>query len=87
MNYSEALEFKKQNANLVGTTTERGLKIGKLIIVPANEKDRNKFFSSYLLSYNEETAIYPYVNGPVEVWAIDLEYLNRNNVLFYKKLA
>ena len=87
MDYSEALEFKKQNTNLIGTTTDRGLKIGKLIIVPANENNRNKFFSSYLLHYNEDTAILPYTNEPVEVWAIDLEYLNRNNVLFYKKLA
>lgn len=87
MDYSEALEFKEQNANLIGTTTERGLKIGKLIIVPANENNRNKFFSSFLLHYNEDTAILPYINEPVEVWAIDLEYLNRNNVLFYKKLA
>ena len=27
MNYSEALEFKIQNANLIGTTTEIGLKV------------------------------------------------------------
>ena len=87
MNYSEALEFKEQNANLIGTTTDRGLKIGKLIIVPANENERNKFFSSFLLHYNEDAAILPYTKEPVEVWAIDLEYLNRNNVLFYKKLA
>lgn len=87
MNYSEALDFKKQNANLIGTTTNRGLKIGKLIIVPENENDRNKFFSTYLRSNDEDIAILPYVNSSVEVWAIDLEYLNRNNVLFYKKLT
>lgn len=87
MNYSEALDFKKQNANLIGTTTNRGLKIGKLIIVPENENDRNKFFSTYLRSNDEDIAILPYVNCSVEVWAIDLEYLNRNNVLFYKKLT
>ena len=53
MNYSEALEFKKLNGNLIGTTTDRGLKIGKLIIVPENEDDRNKFFSTYLSSNDE----------------------------------
>lgn len=87
MNYSEALEFKVQNAHLVGSITNRGLKIDKLIIVPSNENDRNNFFSSFLLSYNDEAAILPYANGIVEVWAIDLEHLTRNNVLFYKKLA
>lgn len=87
MNYSEALDFKKQNANLVGTITNRGLKIGKLIIVPENENDRNMFFSSYLRFNDENVAIEPYTNSSVEVWAIDIEYLNRNNVLFYKKLT
>ena len=87
MNYSEALEFKKLNGYLIGTTTDRGLKIGKLIIVPENEDDRNKFFSTYLRSNDENVAILPFVNWPVEVWAIDIEYLNRNNVLFYKKLT
>lgn len=86
MNYSEALDFKKQNAHLIGTTTDRGIKIGKLIIVPENEHDRNKFFYSFLRSNDEDVAILPYVNSPVEVWAVDIEYLNRNNVLFYKKL-
>lgn len=87
MIYSEALEFIKANANLLNTTTERGLKIGKMIIVPADERNRNKFFSSYLLTNDEKKAILPYSKGLVEVWAIDLEHLNRNNVLFYKKLA
>lgn len=87
MNYSEALDFKKQNANLVGTITNKGLKIGKLIIVPENENDRNMFFSSYLRFNDENVAIAPYTNSSVEVWAIDIEYLNRNNVLFYKKLT
>lgn len=87
MNYSEALEYIKANISLLGTTTDRGLKIGKMIIVPADENNRSKFFSSYLISNDEETAILPYSHGLVEVWAIDLEYLNRNNVLFYKKLA
>lgn len=87
MNYSEALDFKKQNANLIGTTTNKGLKIGKLIIVPENEDDRNKFFSTFLFSDDENVAILPYANCPVEVWAIDMEYLNRNNVLFYEKLT
>lgn len=27
------------------------------------------------------------MNEPLEVWAIDLEYLTRNNVLFYKNLV
>lgn len=44
MNYSEAIQFIQNNSQLIGTTTERGLKIGKLIIVPVDEIKRNLFF-------------------------------------------
>lgn len=87
MTYSEAVKYKIDNVGLIGTSTERGLKIGKIIIVPSNESEREKFFSSFLLSNDDESAIIPFMKGSVEVWAIDIEYLNRNNVLFYKKLA
>lgn len=86
MNYSEALKFIQDNNRLIGTTTESGFKIGKLVIVPTDEVKRNKFFSSYLLTNDENSSISPYINEPLEVWAIDLGYLTRNNVLFYKKL-
>lgn len=87
MNYSEAIQFIQNNSQLIGTTTERGLKIGKLIIVPVDEINRNQFFSSYFQTNDENSSILPYMNEPLEVWAIDLEYLTRNNVLFYKKLS
>lgn len=87
MTYLEALNFIKENADIVGTTTDRGLKIGKLIVVPSDGDNREKFFSTYFFSDDAESAILPYKNYPVEVWAIDLEYLSRNNVLFYKKMA
>ena len=43
--------------------------------------------SSYFQTNDENSSILPYMNEPFEVWAIDLEYLTRNNVLFYKKLS
>lgn len=87
MNYSEAIKFIQNNSQLIGTTTERGLKIGKLIIVPVDKVKRDKFFSSFFLTNDEISAIFPYTNDPLEVWAIDMEYLTRNNVLFYKRLG
>lgn len=87
MTYLEALNFIKENADIVGTTTDRGLKIGKLIVVPSDGDNREKFFSSYFQTNDENSSILPYMNEPLEVWAIDLEYLKRNNVLFYKKLS
>lgn len=87
MNYSDAIKFREDNESLIGTTTDKGLKIGKLMIVPSDEESRRKFFSSYFYIGNEDEAIIPFVNSPVEVWAIDTEFLNKNNVLFYKKLV
>ena len=49
MDYNNAIKYIEDHWNLVGTTTEKGLKIGKLIIVPSNEKSRERFFSSYLI--------------------------------------
>ena len=87
MDYSEAIKFLNDNENLIGTKTDKGLKIGKLLVVPANEEDRRKFFSYYFFHGDENEAIRPFIGSPVEVWAIDTEFLNKNNVLFYDKLV
>ena len=86
MDYSEAIKFRNDKECLIGTKTDKGLKIGQLLIVPADEGDRRKFFSSYFFIGDENEAIRPFVGSPVEVWAIDTEFLNKNNVLFYDKL-
>ena len=87
MDYSEAIKYRNENENLIGTKTDKGLKIGQLLIVPADDEDRRKFFSSYFFIGDENEAIRPFVGSPVEVWAIDTEFLNKNNVLFYDKLV
>ena len=87
MDYSEAIKFRNDNEYLIGTKTDKGLKIGQLLIVPADDEDRRKFFSSYFFIGDENEAIRPFVGWPVEVWAIDTEFLNKNNVLFYDKLV
>lgn len=86
MTYLEAVECKKRNQNLIGTS-DRGCKVGKIIIVPSNEEDRDKFLSSYLRTYDDASAIIPYVNDSVEVWAIDLDFLYCNNVLLHERLS
>ena len=86
MDYSEAIKFRNDKECLIGTKTDKGLKIGQLLILPADEGDRRKFFSSYFFIGDEDEAIRPFVGSPVEVWAIDTEFLNKNNVLFYDKL-
>ena len=87
MDYSEAIKFLNDNETLIGTKTDKGLKIGKLLVVPANEGDRRKFCSNYFFNGDENEAIRPFIGSPLEVWAIDTEFLNKNNVLFYDKLV
>lgn len=86
MTYSEAIEYKNKNADLIGTT-DRGVKVGKLIIVPSDKEEQERFLESYLRICDEEVAIMPFMNDSVEVWAIDIEHLYQNNALFYKRLA
>ena len=40
MDYSEAIKFRNDKECLVGTKTDNGLKLGQLLILPADEGDR-----------------------------------------------
>ena len=40
MDSSEAIKFRNDKECLIGTKTDKGLKIGQLLIVPADEGDR-----------------------------------------------
>ena len=64
--YSEAIKFRNDNEYLIGTKTDKGLKIGQLLILPADEGDRRKFFSSYFFIGDEDEAIRPFVGSPLK---------------------
>ena len=66
MDYSEAIKFRNDKECLIGTKTDKGLKIGQLLIVPADEGDRRKFFSSYFFIGDEDEAIRPFVGSPLK---------------------
>ena len=87
MTYEEALILKRQKSNLIGTVDEKGFTIGEILIVPTNEKSRNDFFMSYLLSRNADISIESFIDEPMELWAIDTKHLEEANVLFYNKLS
>ena len=87
MTYQEAIELINRKQSLIGTRNSQGFNIGALIVVPANETEREKFFSSYIFTHNAENAIRPYIESDLEVWAIDTEYLLKANVIFYEKLS
>lgn len=87
MTYQEAVELINRKQYLIGTKNSQGFNIGALIIVPTNEIERKQFFSSYILTQNPESAIQPYIESNLEVWAIDTEYLLKANVIFYERLT
>ena len=52
MTYSAALEWRKNNLHLIGTTDKKGFVVSDLIIVPANSQDRDIFLRNYLFADN-----------------------------------
>lgn len=87
MTYEEAKKWREAKTCLIGTKDEKGFYITDLFIVPEKESDRNSFFKSYLLGKSVNDAILPYINKGMQVWAVDLDHLKEDNVLFYDVLA
>ena len=86
MKYEDALKQKIEFESLIGTKNSKGFTIGAIIVVPSNEKDRRDFFNTCVLDYDFDSAIMPYKGSEVEVWALDLDYLKKANIVFYSKL-
>lgn len=87
MTYEAALLWKEQNLKLIGTSDEKGFVVSDLFIVPSNPTDRDVFLRQYLFTENKDTAILPFVGGDFQVWSVDLNRLESNNILFYNVLA
>lgn len=88
MDYNTAQELRAQNLHLIGTTDEKGFKIGDIIIIPSDACEQKLFFQTFIKSWDFEVAITPFISrDDLEVWAIDLNYLKQANVLFFNKLG
>lgn len=87
MTYKQALEWIEANKQLIGTETEKGMKIGELVAVPVDPKDKEAFIRSYIFNKNNGITVLPYTNGELEVWAIDTDRLKPNGMLLYKQMA
>lgn len=84
MTYKEAREKLEQNKGLIGKINAKGFQITTLLVVPSEENARNIFFQSYLLNFNAEVSIAPFMTNDVELWGIDENYLKENNILFFE---
>ena len=89
MKYSDALRVREENLSLIGSMSEKGLTFNELLVVPSDEKEREKFFQNYLfgfLAVNATSGINT-EGQEYEVWAIDTEDLKKNLILGYKVIA
>lgn len=87
MTYSDAKQWRDEHLHLIGTIDKKGFVVSDLVIVPANDQDREVYLRTYLYSKNKDNAIIPYMNRDVQVWSVDLERLETHNILFYNVLA
>lgn len=87
MYYQDAIDLKEQMKNLIGTIDEKGFYIDDLVIVPKDQTLQQEFWRRYMLSMDAETAILPYTNVNLDVWAIDKYHLQEAGVLFFSSLS
>lgn len=87
MKYLDAIKFKSENESLIGSLS-KGEQVYCIAIVPSDGESRKTFFRNFINNgMDEMTAIKPFVNSEVEVWALSgKEYLKADNVLFYDVL-
>nr|DAT55069.1 MAG TPA: hypothetical protein [Caudoviricetes sp.] len=83
MTFPEALQLIERKKDMAGTTTEKGLLIDLILVVPTDEKQKKEFVLRLMGSHDPQQAIVPFVNSDVEVWATNSDYLYEKNIVFY----
>lgn len=83
MTFTEALQLVERKKSLIGTTTEKGLLIDLIIIVPTDKEQREKFVRSLMFTRSPQKSIVPFMESDVEVWATNSDYLYKQGILFY----
>lgn len=87
MTYEEAIKLRNEKLNLIGSTDEKGFTIGEIIILPTDEREQDLFFKQYLYSWDNDTAVFPFRQSDLQVWAVDTDYFKKASILFYNKLG
>ena len=83
MTFPQALQLIERKKNLIGTTTDKGLFIDLILIVPTDTNLRDQFINSLKFTRNPQKSIVPFMGSDVEVWAANSEYLYKQNLLAY----
>lgn len=86
MKYSDAIKLRKAKENLLGKKDSKGFYYGDLLILPANEKERNQCLRQYVFNGFELNRFYRN-DEDVVLWAIDTYHLKYNNILIYNNIC
>lgn len=87
MTYEQAKELREKNLKLIGTKDSQGFIVGALLIVPSNPQSQTSFLQDYLTTQDPDSAVSPYVDEDLLVWAVDIQHLQDDNVLFYDDIS
>ena len=87
MTYTEAVKWRQENLDRIGTIDQKGFVVSDLFIVPSDPVKQDLFLRTYLFTDNKENAILPYMSEDVQVWSVDLNRLESDNILFFSALA
>ena len=87
MTFPEALQLIERKKDLLGTTTDKGLLIDLILVVPTDEQQKKEFVLRLMESRNPQQAIVPFMNSDVEVWATNSKHLYQGNILFCKVIT
>lgn len=83
MKYKDALEMIRKKQFLLGKVFQ-GFKVSGFLIVPSNYFKRKKFLAAYYESKNAFTAIQPYKDDDLEIWAIDFSRVSQGKINYIK---
>lgn len=87
MKIEDARKKVQTYRSLIGTVDDKGFSVDKILIVPHDEKKRQRFFNNYVLDMDMEKALAPFLKEDLDVLAVDLKHLEDSQTLFFNKLS
>ena len=87
MKIEDARKKVQTYKSLIGTVDDKGFSVDRILIVPHDEKNRQRFFNNYVLDMDMEKALAPFLKEDLDVLAVDLKHLEDSQTLFFNKLS
>lgn len=87
MKIEDARKKVQTYRKLIGTVDDKGFSVDTILIVPHDEKKRQRFFNTYVLDMDMEKALAPFLKEDLDVLAVDLKHLEDSQTLFFNKLS